>query len=649
MNITVSSLIGNLPPYQDQWQIIKPQQTVKDIMVEVLTAHNEFASYYNDIALFFDAENTPAICDKIYWFLKDNIKYHEESEADQTSALPSGILTRLKGDCKHYAGFAGGILDALNRSGKRIDWKYIFASYRIFDSVPHHVFIEVVENGENIWIDPTPGSEKKNPVWITAKKIKAIMLRRNIAGIYDDPGEGLEVDEMGIMGKRPFWQLMPAEGVRGKDGNHGSNQYFSGPFLALQHYAEDPYSIEGTNWNTTADAINAAITNGPAPGHSVNGQFVKWIYDHSMKGWNFYYPMGVIPEFMPQLPSWYPHLLINTDNKLVFDRIYKVDDFMNDEIHALTAWAQSLINDHSATPYPITPRQVKEYSQGILGNDDDLFTEDRGKGFLKDAFGFVKKIGLSGARNAYLGLIGLNAFGMASKLSNALYNDDQKIDPDAYTKIMDKWQKFGGDPDKLQNTIDHGAKKKALLGNIISGPEVALPVWVAVASALIAAIGPVVENILGKKKEQTGIDYNVDPTTGKPFPPVPITGDTGLPAVDNIINKIKDNPIPAVAMAAGAFLLLRKKKQVNGIQDKLLPLALIGYGAYILFFKKSGTIHPPLPEDLTPGEKIQALISYQPNDRKWTETIFKMDNQEISDTYQLIFVYINEKNKIPVD
>lgn len=586
MSITAQSLIAKLPPYQDQWEVIHPNQTVKDIMREVLEAHNEFAPYYDEIALCFDDANTGKICENIYQFLKTNIRYKEETEHDQTSALPTGILTRQQGDCKHYASFAGGILDALNRSGRKIKWRYVFASYKIIDDTPHHVFIEVDYNGENFWIDPTPGSDVKDPAWVIRKKIKADMaLRRNIAGINDEVVIFEEGNEM-MIGKRPFWQLMPVEGVRGKDGNHGTNHYFTGPFLALQHYLEDPYSVEGTDWNTTANAINAAIATGPAPGHTVNGQFVKWVYDHSMKGWNFYYPMGVQEDYVPNLPNWYPHLIIDNDGKLVFDKVMKLDDYMNDEIHAITAWAQSIINEKSPTPYPITPRQVKEYSQG---KDNDLFTEDRGQGFLKDVFGFLQKIAGIAPRNAYLSLVGINAFGMATKLKRAIYNDDGTPDPDGYTKVMSKWENvFGGNAQKLQNTINDGASKKAIMGNVnaIGGPE-ALAAWLAAAAPIIAIIDKIVDGILGKKKIDTGIDYQIDPHTGQPFPPVPLPNDTGF---NGIIEKIKANPLPVAALTIGGYLLLRKKKrQVAGIGGDLIPIALIVYGVWYFFLKPGAT------------------------------------------------------------
>lgn len=173
MAVTVLDLLDQLPPYKDAWILINDNQAVPDIINEVCDAHSEFASYYDNLSSFFEDEDTTVVCENIYRFLKQNIKYKEESEKEQTSALPTGILIRGKGDCKHYSGFSAGILDAINRSGQRINWCYRFASYRIWDRTPHHVFV-VVNPGTNneIWIDPTPGADEMTPVWQIDKTVK---------------------------------------------------------------------------------------------------------------------------------------------------------------------------------------------------------------------------------------------------------------------------------------------------------------------------------------------------------------------------------------------------------------------------------------------------------------------------------------------
>jgi hypothetical protein len=199
MSVTKDFLIGKLPPYQDQWILVNDDQDVKDIIKEILRRHKQFAGYYDLIALYFDKNTTQQICDELYNFCLSNIRYDEEKDTRQTTAIPAGILIRGKGDCKHYASFIGGVLDGINRlTGKKIDWCYRFASYRLFDTTPHHVFIVVKDKGEELWIDPTPEADKKDPVWKIDKRIKSnsMALLANIGFIgatestSDTGGEG---------------------------------------------------------------------------------------------------------------------------------------------------------------------------------------------------------------------------------------------------------------------------------------------------------------------------------------------------------------------------------------------------------------------------------------------------------------------------
>lgn len=625
MPVSVEKLIACLPPYRDEWVMIHPRQTVGNIISEVVEAHDEFAPYYDCIALYFDGSSDEIIADKLYRFLKKNIRYQEETEDDQTTALPTGLLLRGHGDCKHYSGFAGGVLSALNRQGRKIKWCYRFASYRLLDSQPHHVFIVVNPGADEIWIDPTPGADKKQPSWITDKKINDTMaLRRNIAG-FSEPVD-LEFVEIPVKDPQgiqiiagPQWQLMPIEGASGK-GDNGTNPYFSGPFLSLQHFKEDPYSIEGTDWNVTAAAMNAAIAKGPGAGFTVTPEFVKWAYDTNLKGWNFYYGGGVAPGYVPNLPSWYPKLKVTDDLKLVLDRDYPVDDYMNDEIHALTAWAQDLINTHDTTPYPLTPKNLKIFSQGKAG--DNLMNEHRGTPFFKAigkavagavsfvGKGLLKVVG-SIPRNSFLALVGLNVFNFAGNMW-------EKIQAGEWDKIAAKWKKLGGNPEKLYNTIEDGKNKRAEYRDDI---PVEQKIGAVEASVIIAAAGPVIAAMLafiknpqdaekvrtvlaatkaGLKSIYPDIDLGplgfLDKSTGVPIDfKVDPKDDENLGGGDpnawpsfgsgmfgDLTKKITQNPVPAVSLGAGLFMLLKK-------QGGILPWILTGYGAYILFFERSQT------------------------------------------------------------
>lgn len=95
-------------------------------------------------------------------------------------------------------------------------------------------------------------------------------------------------------------------------------------------------------------------------------------------------------------------------------------------------------------------------------------------------------------RMAYLSLVFLNVR-LATKLHRAIYNEDG-----TYTKYKESikklWQdRLGGDWTKLENTINKGWKKRAVKG---IGAAPAVPAWLVTASAIIAAITPLLESIL---------------------------------------------------------------------------------------------------------------------------------------------------------
>lgn len=394
MIVTKEKLIEKLPEYRDEWVLIHPDQTVKDIIAEVLTVHDEFAPHYDRIALFFDGDDTEKICSELFDFCRENIEYREETEEDQTSALPTGILVRGFGDCKHYAGFCGGVLDALNRRGKNLKWKYRFASYDLFDRTPHHVFIVVDNDGEEIWIDPTPGSETKVPVYFVDKKIQAMPLRRNIAGF-----------ESGIIG-------LIVQPYTGNTINYSGTGKYNGvfdPYLGLHDYAEYE-SSSGTDFGSLASQINSLIAKGPHPGHQVDADFVKWVFDNNIRSWNFYYPAGVRPGFANTvstiLPSSWPKPAFTQDGRLIFDRNVAVDDYRNPEIHILTAALQDLINRYDPAPYPLKPRDVKLFSQEHpdMVNDTtaNLFSERRGTSDVAKAVDTVLPIVATAAK--FLGI-----------------------------------------------------------------------------------------------------------------------------------------------------------------------------------------------------------------------------------------------------
>lgn len=149
-------------PYEGRKHILVHDQNVSDIITNILKTHKQYLNEYNKIAIHFKGRNINETAYNIWKFIKNNIDYKIESDDKQLLKSPSAILYTAKSigsDCKNYSLFAGGILDSLNRSGIPINWCYRFASYKIGDKLPHHVFVVINPDTNNeIWIDPVLSS-----------------------------------------------------------------------------------------------------------------------------------------------------------------------------------------------------------------------------------------------------------------------------------------------------------------------------------------------------------------------------------------------------------------------------------------------------------------------------------------------------------
>lgn len=103
-----------------------------------------------------------------------------------------------------------------------------------------------------------------------------------------------------------------------------------------------------------------------------------------------------------------------------------------------------------------------------------------------------KKVALAIPRNAYLALVALNVFGIASKLNDAIAKNSPGVQ-----KV---WGKLGGDFSKLKNTVADGARKKPPLNIKGIGDPITLAsigTFLATAAPVAAAVGSVVKQVVG--------------------------------------------------------------------------------------------------------------------------------------------------------
>jgi hypothetical protein len=149
-------LLGRLSPYGKKRILIKQDQGVPDIISAMLSAHKIYAPEYDKISQDFFAGDGIQTAKNLFNFLKKNVRYKIESENNQRIMSPSAIVSLAKNDCKNYALFIMGVLDSLKRKGLiNNDIFYRFASYKLLDEVPHHVFAVIRDqDGTEYYIDP---------------------------------------------------------------------------------------------------------------------------------------------------------------------------------------------------------------------------------------------------------------------------------------------------------------------------------------------------------------------------------------------------------------------------------------------------------------------------------------------------------------
>lgn len=152
---TTEELIEAMRPMPETLPVVlEPDQDVSDIMRFMPWKHKKCRAYYDRIYEFFDEESVEGIAENIWQFLKGNISYFEEPDKDQRLSTPLTILERGYCDCKGYALFSGGVIDAMNRAGASMPWCYRFVPSTFMGTRIGHVFVVLDPGGDEVWIDP---------------------------------------------------------------------------------------------------------------------------------------------------------------------------------------------------------------------------------------------------------------------------------------------------------------------------------------------------------------------------------------------------------------------------------------------------------------------------------------------------------------
>lgn len=257
-------LIGKVSPFLNKRQILVDNQETVDIIDALIKNHHKYMSEYDKIYRYFDGGNVEETAYNVWEFLKDNFKYTIEPEEMQLLRSPAAIIaSNLVGiDCKGYATFANGVMDAYRRNtGKDFEIFYRFASYDAFDSTPQHVFSVVKEKNKEFWIDPVLNKfdEKKQPYYYKDKKIK-IMALVAMSGIPNVMGA--DTTDSG----NPSWLdslLNAAPGIiKALPGSQPSGGGYQQPYNQYGGYGQPPYQptqSSGISTNTILLVAGAGL------------------------------------------------------------------------------------------------------------------------------------------------------------------------------------------------------------------------------------------------------------------------------------------------------------------------------------------------------------------------------------------------------
>ena len=457
-------LLAYLPTYKGHKVNVLPNQNVEDIMAELIAAHKEYAPLYDKISEHFDQTDPVATARYLFAFLKKNVNYKVEPETLQTVKAPQAILAQKHGDCKHYASFINGVLASLKRNHK-YPYKlfFRFANYTPDTVIPQHVFSVMEYQGHEYWIDPVLDDFDEKKRYINKVDKKADIMLQRVSGV-GCASCSQKIKQRATVGNAPPTGLddtgaalvASKNPTRNPPWGSWSNQY---PYNNSWHWSTWKVPNMYGWWRNIND---------PAP------------------------PAGLDDTGQPLVDSEAP-----TRNP-PWNGGWHWSSFRNQKDaqgNLLYGWYQ----DWTRTGVSALLHDAGEFVDKAITDVRELYV----KGLLVVP------------RNAFLGLLALNAFGLADLLD--------KIRTQHQKRLFDMWDHdLGGAVSSLNSAIDTGKKKHPLAGvgdtyvGEISyiGDPVTISGLIAACTPIIAAIatisGSVKDAIKGLGLDKNSSNSNVN-------------------------------------------------------------------------------------------------------------------------------------------
>lgn len=160
------------PQYKDEK--LCEFQTSADIARALRRAEYNSRLHSKKLAPFFKTSNDAKTCYRVWNFLRENIIYERESKRKQTAKEINRFLYEGFGDCKHYATFCVGVLNACGIPA----FFSLISQKREFPNRPNHIYCVALIDNELIVVDGTKfkfNSEASYiKKWVFARKRKKV-------------------------------------------------------------------------------------------------------------------------------------------------------------------------------------------------------------------------------------------------------------------------------------------------------------------------------------------------------------------------------------------------------------------------------------------------------------------------------------------
>lgn len=135
-------------------QVVSVYQNAEEIIFNLKRAEKESRKASAELAKnFFNETDKRKVAAKVWYFMRNELPYFAEPKSNQTAKTINRMMSDVAYkngtvDCKHYATFAVGILNACN-----INAWFTFVGQNKYVKKPNHAYCTCIVNGEVIIID----------------------------------------------------------------------------------------------------------------------------------------------------------------------------------------------------------------------------------------------------------------------------------------------------------------------------------------------------------------------------------------------------------------------------------------------------------------------------------------------------------------